>query len=342
MKSISKRVIQVTVCALAIALFVAELAISGIAAQSEGRIDYIGNSKPHDAIFSNVDIDDSSTSTSYVTPKYSPVVLDWDNVPVQTQNIAGFSLKDDSSDKPVISQTHVEDIQKCIERFEENDADLGFCMVNLETGKGLAYNIDTMIYGASSMKAHVVVFSCQEQVAKGKLPFEYLSEYAYNAIVESDDDAYMQIKDITGRQTQDMYDWLDSMNLDHYLSDDTDYPHYTVRDSMKLWTNAYLFLSEGSEEAQQIQEMMGSTTTSFLRDGIVQNPDEDDVKVLNKGGWIADPFDSLYALVDAGIVYEDGHPYLISIMTGAYDSEDNRALVSEMCSQLWNARSFLS
>ena len=64
------------------------------------------------------------------------------------------------------------------------------------------------------------------------------------------------------------------------------------------------------------------------------------VVVYDKAGWLNGHTDK--GLCDAGIVIEGDKAYLITVMTGAGDSDDNRNNVKDLVSTLWAQRSTLA
>ncbi len=193
------------------------------------------------------------------------------------------------------------------------------------------------------------------------------------------------------------------MNIDSSLADDTYFPHYSARDSLKLWMNAYLYFNSSDSTDTVVEwakSLLSQTDTSWIRDAVeavgegsseegatddsssesgaasgdgssdggdfsddaVSDDDSSDgdssedesalgeeeassasassIFVYDKAGWIDGTEDD--AICDAGIVVEGDTAYLITIMTGAPDSETNRTFVTSLAAALWNARVSLS
>ena len=74
-------------------------------------------------------------------------------------------------DAPGLSDTQRSAIEDAIDNAEEH-GDVSLVFYNLETGKGISYDADTTVYGASSFKAPYALYVCQTQVDTGKIDLE--------------------------------------------------------------------------------------------------------------------------------------------------------------------------
>lgn len=238
---------------------------------------------------------------------FEPTPLSLDEVP---SGFSVFSLSDVS--EPTIDDALLDAVQSAVDDIEER-SEVGFVFYDLYTGRGLAYGADTAIYGASSFKALYSLFIC-ECVAEEQ-GYELSSTTRSRieaAVVYSDNDSYRAL-----RASFDGYgfdEWLAERNVSDVSSDDpSSFPTYCARTSARLWTEMYLYLQTGSELAEWLEGLVGSTSTSFLRDAL----EETDAEVLNKAGWIAGSQEKYNSTTDAGIVTLDGDSYILSIMTSA-------------------------
>ena len=70
---------------------------------------------------------------------------------------------------PAFSEDENRSITEDLSWLEADNEDVGFLIMNLNTGSGFCYNIDTRIYGASTYKAPISAFLCEEYIDGGTL-----------------------------------------------------------------------------------------------------------------------------------------------------------------------------
>ena len=61
------------------------------------------------------------------------------------------------------------------------------------------------------------------------------------------------------------------MNIDSDVETDTSFPHYSVRESAKLWMNAYLYFTSSESDPEIVswaQDLFSQTEVSMLRAGV--------------------------------------------------------------------------
>ena len=304
------------------------------------------------------------------TISYTPSIESIDTIADPGESITGFTLiTEGDSHIPSLSDEQQASIQAALAPFAENDRTVDFCIVDLQTGSGYAYNIDEEVYGASSFKGPYLVYVCQEVLEPGNLPVSAIDELAVDTITWSDNSSYHELRDTCeGCEEETLASWLSDMNISTTLATDTMYPHYASRDSLKLWMNAYLYFQTGDEDlVTWVEDLFSSTEFSMIRDAVesegmsaeeaLEEQDVDfstpverasarleesrkpPVTVYDKGGWINGEEDD--ALIDAGIVIEGDRAYLFTIMTGVRDTDANRLSVTALAQAVWDVRETL-
>ena len=215
--------------------------------------------------------------------------------------------------------------------FDEQGWSFGFLLMDLESGRGYAYRIDEEFYAASSYKAPFVTFVAEEFLETGKASLDdvlpavivdyypapesqRLGDLATQTIVESDNGSYITIC-MGFSRTDEYVDWVEGIGLS---AEDFEarawYPHYDVRKASMLWVHMWQYLeSESSRYAGWLSGLLESTEVSPIREAA-------GTRVLDKAGWIGD--DDLQAIADNGIVYLDGRPYLLSVLSDVPYSDD--------------------
>ena len=258
-----------------------------------------------------------------------------------------FSLVDDQI--PALEDESLAALQDALDQAQEL-GDTGVVFYDLSSGKGVTYNPDVEVYGASSYKALYALYICESLVETGQVSLDdSLSTYGgYNmggqtvcdlidaAVVNSDNDSFIALRaafDSVGYE-----DWIASLGIDYDTALDpmSDFPTYCPRTSAKLWREMSEYLSTDTETSQWLSGLLASTTRSFIRDGIA----DDQALVRNKAGWISE--DGCYSTCDAGLIDVEGHSYIMSIMTSMPWIDQSSEAVAAIAKALFDTRTALA
>lgn len=200
------------------------------------------------------------------------------------------------------------EIEMAISAIEEY-GDCGFVFLDMNTGRGLAYNADEEMYIASAAKVVLAHFALQNGAAENEDERYNMEE----AIKYSENEAY---EGFGYNYSGNGYgEWLNAHDVwfDDYVFDL--YPPMSARSLASFWVEILKYVSGESEDAQWFAELLSSTEMSFIRDGV----SETGALVMNKGGWIGE--EGYASVTDAGIIELNGHTYLMVIITGQFDDE---------------------
>lgn len=314
---------------------------------------------------------------------YTPSIQAIDGVSDPGTNVQGISLADSNANYvPQLSEEGATQVGDAISAITANNKTVGFAFIDLQTGSGYVYNLDQRVYGASSFKGPVLIYGCQQALETGKTSISRVNSSAQDAIINSDNTSYYRMRNAFERSaSKSLSAWLSSMNISTTLANDTSFPHYSARESLKLWMNAFLYLSSpdsNKEITEWAKKMFSGTAVSMIRSGV--DPTSNSVsrekaesvaqellgtlctgkKTVEVGEAkktktsSADESATVYdkagwingssddAICDAGIIEEDGKYYLITIMTNLADGETSRAEVSGLAAALWDQRSTLA
>lgn len=271
---------------------------------------------------------------------------DFNDIP-SGDTVQTFSLVDNQI--PALEDESLAALQDALDQAQEL-GDVGVVFYNLSSGKGVTYNADAEVYGASSYKALYALYICESLVETGQVSLDdALGTYGgYNmgwqtvrdlieaAVVNSDNNSFIALRAAFDRV--DYEDWIVSLGVDYDTALDSmsDFPIYCPRTSAKLWREMSEYLSCGSETSQWLSELLSSTSRSFIRDGIA----DEQVLVRNKAGWISE--DGCYSTCDAGLIDIDGRTYVMSIMTSMPWSDQSSEAVAAIAKALYDARSSLA
>ena len=324
-----------------------------------------------------------ASQTDQMKISYTPSVQAIDGLPDPGTSVQGISLADSNANYvPQLSEEGAAQVQDAISAITANNKAVGFAFIDLQTGSGYVYNLDQRVYGASSFKSHVLIYGCQQALETGKTSISRVNSSAQDAIINSDNASYYRMRNaFEGSASESLSAWLSSMNISTTLANDTSFPHYSARESLKLWMNAFLYLNSpdsNKEITEWVKKMFSGTAVSMVRNGVdpssnpvsrekVESVAQELFGVLCAGkktvevgeakkakASSADESVTVYdkagwingssddAVCDAGIIEEDGKYYLITIMTNLADGETSRAEVSDLAAALWDQRSTLA
>lgn len=271
---------------------------------------------------------------------------DFNDIP-SGDTVQTFSLVDNKT--PTLEDESLALLQDALSRAQEL-GDVGVVFYNLSSGKGVTYNPDVEVYGASSYKALYALYICESLVETGQVSLDdSLGTYGgYNmgwqtvrdlieaAIVNSDNDSFIALRAAFDRAGYE--DWIASLGIDYDIALDpmSDFPTYCPRTSAKLWREMSEYLSRDSETSQWLSGLLASTARSFIRDGIA----DDQALVRNKAGWISEA--GCNATCDAGLIDVDGDIYIMSIMTSMPWIDRSSELVAVIAKTFFDTRAALA
>ena len=258
-----------------------------------------------------------------------------------------FSLIEGENATP-LSEEQQESLAAATQNIEGGGYTVGFTLINLNTGKGIAYNLDSRVYGASSFKGPYAAFLCQHlgdndasypsgSEAAGSGVSSSIYSLMQPMILYSDNSAFSSL-----RNTYDsagFAEWLNSCGVDSETMHDTHFPRYSARESALLWLRTYQYLKTNTPTAQNLTSLYEQTNVSFIRSGV---SDDGEVEaVLNKAGWCSGS-ERFTGLCDAGLIKcTDGTTYLMSTMTNSPDGGLYTIRLANLASTLFECRDVL-
>ena len=271
---------------------------------------------------------------------------DFNDIP-SGDTVQTFSLVDDQI--PALEDESLAALQDAFDQAREL-GDVGVVFYDLLSGKGVTYNADVEVYGASSYKALYALYICESLVETGQVSLDdSLGTYGgYNmgwqtvrelieaSVVNSDNDSFIALRAAFDRVGYE--DWIVGLGIDYDTALDpmSDFPTYCPRTSAKLWREMSEYLSRGSETSQWLSELLSSTSRSFIRDGIA----DDQALVRNKAGWISE--DGYYSTCDAGLIDIDGRTYVMSVMTSMPWSDRSSEVTAAIAKALFDTQAALA
>lgn len=258
-----------------------------------------------------------------------------------------FSLVEGEDAAP-LSEEQQGSLAAATQNIEGSGYTVGFTLINLNTGKGIAYNLDSRVYGASSFKGPYAAYLCQH-LGDNDVSYPSGSEAAGSGvsssiyslmqpmILYSDNNAFSSLRN--SYDSAGFAEWLNSCGVDSEIMHDTHFPRYSARESALLWLHTYQYLKTNTPTAQHLASLYEQTNVSFIRSGV--SDDEGVEAVLNKAGWCAGR-ERFTGLCDAGLIKcADGTTYLMSTMTNSSDGGLYTVRLANLASALFECRDVL-
>lgn len=262
----------------------------------------------------------------------------------------------EAAEAPTLFAKNEASIKAELDPFAQDGASVGFVALNCETGRGVAYNIDEVFYGASSYKALYSSYVCQKLVEGGiySLDFpisswqqtssgfyqsgsETIRDAINDSIVWSDNASFGSLR--TAFDGDGYNAWLSGLGISKGVEETDEggwFPSFSARAAAQLWLNTYRYLETNTETAAWLGSLLEETETSFLRDAL-EDAGYEGAVVRSKAGWCADPDPDYNSVCEGGVVSYEGADYLICVMTSAKDSSAARTNYEALATAVFEA-----
>ncbi len=197
-----------------------------------------------------------------------------------------------------------------------------FLLVDINTGRGIAYDYDRPYYLASSIKGPYAL-------SLGRYDEDGVRTHVNSIIsmlVNSDNDAYTSLNGRYGRTY--IQDWCVECGVDPAPCA-YKYPRLGCRDMARIWTHGYeylngeIILEDGSVcgftspvDPEESDEPLAVTLGSWLtypEYSLIHSAVGEMYVTQSKGGWMVGEDSGYTSTVDAGIVYSANGPYVVVI-----------------------------
>ena len=245
---------------------------------------------------------DAPGSTANAFRSFNPPQLDAVNSAAGGKSITTFGGY-------TLSDSLRSDLQKAIDTARDGKRNIGFLMVDIRTGQGVAYNPDEQFYSASTIKAPYVA----SLVFREPSSIDKWGGSMKAALEQSNNFAYTTLRKTYG--TGPLQTWAAKAGINDSRIWKSDYVWYTPKELAKLWLVNYTFFESGGN-AGKVASWLQNPNRSLIRPVLGSK-----YTVLTKAGWKSAPE---AALNDAGIVYAENGPYVLVIMTDYPGSGDEK------------------
>lgn len=303
---------------------------------------------------------------------YTPTPAEIAALPA-SESVTIFSMNPDTRITPELSADEQAAIDAARSYFTDRGQTCSCLVIDLTTGRGISFDHDKRVYGASAFKGIVAAYVCEEQIDNGRYELGgSLQRLMESAVSRSDNDSYRTLK---SGYAGGLAGWVADMGIDPTYVSRYRFPTYNAQESTALWAHIADYLNgEGdfaraadagadgvtgtdggtdagadggagagapSDTAVWLGELYTTTNVSHIRaavergiaDSTLKTGGEDAV-VQNKAGWISG---STNSTTDAGLVHLNGHVYAVSIMTNAPDSSQSREAVTQLALEVLRA-----
>ena len=224
-----------------------------------------------------------------------------------------------------LKKVTLEEISQSIEEktgvLESQGYSVSFLLYDLNTGSGISYHPDAEFYSASAIKAPYIAWMVQTYPEAAEEFYEEIE----NAVMWSSNEDYFTLINNFGKT--EFNEWTARAGSPDIQLSEGSFASVTCRDFTRLWMNIYDYFTSDSETAELIRPLYSGTDESVIYETLGQS-----YTVYSKGGWSFEGEDSYYTVQnDAGIVMKGGHPYVLTVLSDAYEHLDLLdALVKEV------------
>lgn len=204
-----------------------------------------------------------------------------------------------------ISPQALNRIQNAVSGFTSRGYDVGFVLVDLNTGQGISYNNNKEFYCASTIKGPYVV-CLNEMIPSSSATWGSVMR---QTIAVSSNSGYASLRANFG--SIQFRQWLNDAGCTG-VDASRNYPGLTPKELALMWMKSYDFFTSGQQNSQWCAQLFTNTLNSSILNTMGST-----YTTYSKAGWISS---GSYMTVqnDAGIVMKTGHPYVVVIMSSAY------------------------
>ena len=203
----------------------------------------------------------------------------------------------------VISDEMLAKVQTEVDRIAARSP--AFLLLDLETGAGLAYNIDTTYYSASSIKGINIPAICA--LCSGS--FERFKSQMKSALMYSSNGDYETVFDTYNDRIPNISNaWRAKAGLGGQYWDRL-YTDYSTREFAQLWCVTWDYLRKDTETTNSLREWMSNSVHSAFAAAF---GGREGYTVCSKAGWERDEKEGC---CEGGYIVTPGGTYLLCIMT---------------------------
>ena len=212
------------------------------------------------------------------------------------------------------TDTQIKELQNALDTAQSSGKTVGFMLVDIETGKGIAYNADDVFYSASTVKGPYVAamtYFYPESLASQDARIS-------NVLVNSNNEAYFYLHNRYGNSP--IVKWAEEAGASGArlnTGGHNAFAFYSARDLAKLWMLNYSYF-QYDETGKKVASTYERALNSSIRTQI-----DGQYTVRSKAGWCPIGYPNpVYN--DAGIVYAGNKPYVLAVLSNVPSGNKSR------------------
>ena len=199
------------------------------------------------------------------------------------------------------SEEEQDKLRKLIREINSGGFSIGFILMDIPTGKGIAFNSKEEFYSASSVKGPYMVSLIAHKKDVLNEWGDVITEIAHT----SDNGCYSKLYREFGSEYYN--DWCDQAEASAYMYNDYQYTYYSPEGLARLWMLNYKFFTTDPDMGETAGELFENPEYSLIHKTLYPI-----YKTRSKSGWI-----NLgeVSAIDSGIIYAGDHPYLLTLLS---------------------------
>lgn len=233
----------------------------------------------------------------------------------------------------------LKELEKVLDEYSRT---VSLVVYSLDNNKALCYNTSADLFCACTVKAAYALYACKEmEKGKGSLDTEMVYEskhyepgtgdmqysdfgtkFKMETIIDktmgiSDNVGYFMMVDYFGRTEYN--NWIGNLGCDSLKIHPTVWSlHAKSKDLAVVWREIYKYFKTDTEYAKFLKSTCTNTANNYATAALTNISYSHKQGHNRSGGW--------HAYSDAGIVWKDNKPYIVSVLTDApgpstYDAE---------------------
>ena len=198
-------------------------------------------------------------------------------------------------------EEQLQTVRELVREINSGGFSIGFILMDISTGKGIAHNAKEEFYSASSVKGPYMVSLIAHKKDVLNEWGDIITEIAHT----SDNGCYSKLYREFG---PDYYnDWCDQAQASAYMYNDYQYTYYSPEGLARLWMLNYKFFTTDPDMGETAGELFENPEYSLIHKTLYPI-----YKTRSKSGWI-----NLgeVSAIDSGIIYAGDHPYLLTVLS---------------------------
>ena len=203
------------------------------------------------------------------------------------------------------SKEHLDRLNSLVAEMQKKGAPMGFVMIDIRTGQGIAYNPTQPFYSASSVKGPYMVST----IAMNNTALDEYTDLFETIGLISDNSCYNTLFSVYGDEPFNT--WCEKAGTDEsvLLAGGYNYTWYSAESLARLWLMNYQFFATGGRLGERAGQLFEHPNYSAIKESLGLY-----YHTRSKSGWInTNPISA----VDSGIIYageNEEWPFLCTIL----------------------------